>query len=654
MAVGLAALALVGVAGPLLIWRASKTARNQALAALDKGPASSSGFVTKGFHVGRDIRLFRRVRAPDLKQSPNLRGQKPVWNHEAPLSPKESASWVQLGSAIQAYGLPFDRGDCLTLRGERFKLDVSRNWLIVIGLLGRFGLRPDGGKWPTKRPKGVTFEQAVPGLRIGDSQRPVHLKKRLYTGVPHDLENWVNEYSAYRHNGNVQGLVGTMYNGLQGGIEFSVHQQQDVGEFSEEVLDMAALFWLAVGCLPLLGSDTVYSLENVQHQVQRDDSESDDDDETQTTNAARRRMVSYTVEGRPHFESSDDRPINHAGQRRRSRSSYVSSGRDRSDYRGFHPAYRNITLYAPRMLCFSTTHERAEDLFGLADAVGAESTGTQTMSLTEVTVTPDDMELLQNDMSRTFVPCDRAWVRLVRPVSQEPTEAVFFLIRADAQRLARALLQLPICAQGYLIYNPPGSLCRRMLVECCEFLPRLLNFMLADFDELRSPGRTWDACLSHLNTLFRLTENYSYKRTFARALYDVDCILQELTNHAPFAQLVIQVLAVTNPEFRDLISQSIRTLEACLPTSIVVDAKASTVNVGAAFGLIRKFPVDVDVLVDDEPEDIAGLGSIVIPYRDVLVLCLKASLRSTFLKTSLDSTPLFDWLMGGEEVLDVL
>jgi hypothetical protein len=131
-------------------------------------------------------------------------------------------------------------------------------------------------------------------------------------------------------------------------------------------------------------------------------------------------------------------------------------------------------------------------------------------------------------------------------------------------------------------------------------------------------------------------------------------LLQDLTSHLPFAQLAIQVMFITSPEFRDLISQSIRNLQACLPTSVVVDAVASTVGIGAAFGVVRQFPVDVDALVSDEPQNIARLGQIVVPYRDVLVFCLKASLRSTFLKTSLNSAPLFGWLMGGEEVLEVI
>jgi hypothetical protein len=61
----------------------------------------------------------------------------------------------------------------------------------------------------------------------------------------------------------------------------------------------------------------------------------------------------------------------------------------------------------------------------------------------------------------------------------------------------------------------------------------------------------------------------------------------------------------------------------------------------------------VDVLVDETSQDISSLGQIVVPYKDVLFLVLKASLRSTFLKTSMDSAPLFDWIMRAGETIEL-
>jgi hypothetical protein len=512
--------------GPLLVWQASKTARNQALAALDSGLADSNGFVTKGVRFGRDIRLFRRVRAPDLRHTPKLHGRKPLWDLLATLPTKESAGWVQLGAALQAYKFPFDQGDCLILRDGRSVLNVSRIWLVIIGLVGRFGRRKDQGKWPTKRPRGVQFGQAVPGLRLGNGHNPKPRIDRISTPAPDDFRNWTYERGMHHGSSGLHGLTGTMRQSWNNtGLEFQLHPQHDVGQLSEEVLDVAALFWLAVGCLPSFDNNTVYSLEDVQYQTADHESEVDDDDESgdPLMMAPPNRRDSFGPQAHFHdpqshmpagaipvdpFPYPPPPPVFHQDRAEQTYPSYFHSNNNPVDDRRPARSQHKLASDTPRMLHFSMTYERAENLFDLAEAVGAEATQTRTMSLAETTITADELVALQDDLKRTFVPCDRPWIRLVRPTRKDTTQAAFFLIRADAQMIARALLQLPICAQGYLIYRARGSLCRRMLVDCCELLPRLLSSMLVDFDVIRSPGTTWDKCLPRFSMLLRLTENY--------------------------------------------------------------------------------------------------------------------------------------------------
>jgi hypothetical protein len=56
----------------------------------------------------------------------------------------------------------------------------------------------------------------------------------------------------------------------------------------------------------------------------------------------------------------------------------------------------------------------------------------------------------------------------------------------------------------------------------------------------------------------------------------------------------------------------------------------------------------------DDPRAFPRSGTIQIPYVDVLLMVLKACLRSTFLETSLDSTPLFDAVFKpGVDVFEV-
>jgi hypothetical protein len=70
--VAVALVALGGVAGPLLVWRASRTARNVAITALDAGTAENGGFISKGFRFSPGIRLLRRVNAPALSKTPRF------------------------------------------------------------------------------------------------------------------------------------------------------------------------------------------------------------------------------------------------------------------------------------------------------------------------------------------------------------------------------------------------------------------------------------------------------------------------------------------------------------------------------------------------------------------------------------------------------
>ena len=61
-----AILALVGVIGPVLIWRASRTERNLAISAID----DDNTFRSRGIHAGPAIWLLQRMRAPILNTAP--------------------------------------------------------------------------------------------------------------------------------------------------------------------------------------------------------------------------------------------------------------------------------------------------------------------------------------------------------------------------------------------------------------------------------------------------------------------------------------------------------------------------------------------------------------------------------------------------------
>jgi hypothetical protein len=643
VAVGLALFALLGVVGPLLVWRASKSARNRALAKLDEKPSTSFGFVTPGVRFGPGTRLFRRVRTPILTESksPKLLSN---WKSEytnAALPSLESAGWVQLGAVLRNYELKFPTKDALVLKEETMQLPISIVWLFIFGLIGRFGSRSDSGGWIEETTDDVVFEQALPGQRLGERVRGRATRAGRGIGTvdaPPEITTWAAApaYIPKRVDGKLRGLIGKMkcYNreGI-GAVDFKAHKEGHIKGLSEEVLDVAKLFWLSMGCPPMTGG-RVFHLEDVGYPTQgtRSDSPTGSD---------------YA------WPSAGSSPGADPFQRR--------YGAEHAGAVPYPPRFRSRRHHQrpefiePRFWSFVEVKEPLVDFVGIADALGAE-VDVNKWSLTDLEASRDDVAALLEDAKRTFIPCHHNWVRLGPPVSEGSPFSAFFLRRSDAQLLARVMLQLPLCPQGYLVHVSPGSACRDMLAEACSLLPRMLYFLVHHFDKLQArmpQGQMDDDLLPTMKKLLLMTSNYSYTRLFASVLYDLDCALVTTVDREPDVNLFIQVLAMTSPEFRDLISQSLRDLEACLDSSLSFDAAPATISTYTIMGARKVFPLDLDVLVDD-PRGFVRSGTIQVPYVDVLLLVLKACLRSTFLETSLDSTPLFDAVFKpGVDVFEV-
>ena len=284
VAVGLALFALLGVVGPLLVWHASKSARNRALAKLDEKPSTSFGFVTPGLRLGPGTRLFRRVRAPILTESksPKLLSK---WKSEytnAALPSLESAGWVQLGAVLRNYELKFPTKDALVLKEETMRLPISIVWLFIFGLIGRFGSRSDSGGWIEETTDDVVvFEQALPGQRLGKRVRGraarAGREMETFDAPPEIMPLWAAPgVVPERVDGKLRGLTGKMecYNreGI-GAVDYKAHKAGHIKGLSEEVLDVANLFWLSMGCFPM-ADGRVFHLEDVGYPTKRSRSDS--------------------------------------------------------------------------------------------------------------------------------------------------------------------------------------------------------------------------------------------------------------------------------------------------------------------------------------------------------------------------------------------
>jgi len=138
-----AIVALVGIIGPVLIWRASRTERHQALAAIGN---DNHGFVSRGIHAGPSIWLLQRVRAPLLDKGPKAIDSSFALNIDTIKETASESSWVQFGVLVKTYGVDFRRGDDIEIYSARSFLPVHKLWLLCIGLVGRYGDRGDKGK----------------------------------------------------------------------------------------------------------------------------------------------------------------------------------------------------------------------------------------------------------------------------------------------------------------------------------------------------------------------------------------------------------------------------------------------------------------------------------------------------------------------------
>lgn len=192
-----------------------------------------------------------------------------------------------------------------------------------------------------------------------------------------------------------------------------------------------------------------------------------------------------------------------------------------------------------------------------------------------------------------------------------------------------------------------------MLVAASRLLKPVLVALIANFNILESHHAFPRGFKDLLSNLLNMISHKSYSRKFANALYVLDCALEGFTNQVTDGILPVQVVLVTSPEFRDLIRQSMDNLEACLPQVIVLDRKEATLDVISVLGTVKKFPLELDVLVDD-PQAYRNAGQVDLPYADVLLIVLKASLKSTFIRTSLESEPLFAEALGSKDEFEVI
>ncbi|KAF9772377.1 hypothetical protein IL306_009925 [Fusarium sp. DS 682] len=166
IAAGVAIIALVGVVGPLLALQASMSDKNRAMNAVQD---QQQKYVSRGFRLTKGLRVFRRIRVPNLAPGyitnepdtapliPPLSAALGRWGFEARDYLPWNTGWAKLSELIESYevrdgisngpvdlGIP-KAGGTLEVVNSRTALVVNKHWILILGLLGRYGERVDKG-----------------------------------------------------------------------------------------------------------------------------------------------------------------------------------------------------------------------------------------------------------------------------------------------------------------------------------------------------------------------------------------------------------------------------------------------------------------------------------------------------------------------------
>lgn len=147
---GVGIIALIGIVGPALIWYASTQERQKTLNAVGR---DNNDYLSPGYHLGPNIWLFQRVRAPLLKHAKSLGtfDTLPALDPSKMKTIDTETSWILLGSLLEAYGISFQKGDSLLIKEGRTLLPIHPSWILAIGLLGRYSNRKNQSGLSTRK-----------------------------------------------------------------------------------------------------------------------------------------------------------------------------------------------------------------------------------------------------------------------------------------------------------------------------------------------------------------------------------------------------------------------------------------------------------------------------------------------------------------------
>ncbi|KAL3488950.1 hypothetical protein BJX62DRAFT_239534 [Aspergillus germanicus] len=149
----LALVALAGIIPAYILYRESQTGHYEALSLIDD---QSHEYISKGYTLLPGKQFLRSVKVPNLIAPPRITAEDPPSQQlrierECDLLDREGSpsltAWVNFANVLRAYGIcpppPFTGK--IKISGKESLLPVHRGWILLLGLVDRYGHRYDYG-----------------------------------------------------------------------------------------------------------------------------------------------------------------------------------------------------------------------------------------------------------------------------------------------------------------------------------------------------------------------------------------------------------------------------------------------------------------------------------------------------------------------------
>ena len=668
IAVFFAIVALVGIVGPLIVWRETTSERHQAITAIRD---VDNVFVSKGFPISPNVRLFRTVRVLKLEESKIAKKPREVWTLNRIGNTRFHCGWAKLCQLIKAYNVTGDvgngktpllahllwglvlgvlcrfgdrkdkgkvvsqgglvpghnmstrtsdenseviegplslpslperyaTGDTLVIRNNKTLLPVHRHWILVLGILGRFGDREDRGKVVPQRSVvpghhmlTAALDEEVVEAGMERARRPSR-KAREAQSI---IYGTTGSFSLLSPRSQQEEHDIEKAEDIEE-LRFVLRNNQEIGNPQPDKLSLIELFWLAIGCLPMF-DERVFCL--------------------------------------------DDPPS-------------VPSWTNNGSSRQFLPLkFERVTAWSRPVL----------------DIVEALS-GVSNHQLFALHIT-DSSPLT----SLSEIQASNLWTNTGKKVCDK----LIFVLRRDVQELARSLLTMHWSSQSYLVgsssaesfsaesfpaenpsaensstenssaEDPLSSICMNLLTKAGYRLNKILELMLDNYEYLSVAN---DVSLWALMRKVHYKENtLEFDQKTAKDLNALDSALRKIHKHSSHHERVhvaIAALVITNTEFRNHVVTAAKAMADFAAFPIQFDMSTGSLTLPSLGWGGPEFAAEFDVkaLVYGE-----NMKPVTITGSTIMLAALWGCVRSKMLYDTPDSKPLFGFFRRLKDVINI-